>query len=133
MHDNIPLGEIPLLILLYWVEQYTSPKLVSPRTYKCDFIWKQGLRRCNQVKRSPLVGPLNSNMTDCPYKTHSERRNSHVKMEAEIGVMQYKPRNTRITNTTRSAGRAKEGVFPRILRSMALLRFRILAHKTMRK
>lgn len=78
-----------------WSELNRCVHVLIPGTCDCDFFQKRGLCRCDEVKdfkvRSPWiiwVGPK-----ECPYRGQKRRRHiireeGHVKMEAQVELVQ---------------------------------------------
>lgn len=95
-------------------------------TLKCDFIWKQGLHRGNQVKMRSLEWDL-IRCDWCPYEMgnygHGRAERQDVKTHSDDHVTRVTdlwPRNAKDCRQIPEARGSKEGFFPRA-ESLALL------------
>lgn len=84
----------------------------SPGTSECDLTWKQGHRRCNQLKEVIMEqgGPLILYEWHAYKKrrhTDTHREEGHVKMEAKTGECRCMPRNAKNCQQPLEAGRDK--------------------------
>lgn len=107
---------------------------LTPGTPACNFIWKYGLCRHNQVKMRLYwiwVSPKSNDR--CLYEktmwththmhTHMEDGHDHVRTKATIGVRQLQARNAKDSGQPAEAGRGKAGFLPRnFKRSLDLLK-----------
>lgn len=98
-----------------------SPQKIcsSPKPqYLCDFIWKQVLWRCNQdeirvnsVGPNAVMGILTRRGGKFGHRDrNTQKKDSHVKAEAETGVIQVQAKERKGQQAT--TGAKKERFFP---------------------